>query len=55
LDYHPGHTNILPEWQEAFERRMEDKEFSQNVSKLREARKIKRNMSMAAEAQTERE
>jgi hypothetical protein len=55
LDYHPGHTNILPEWREAFEKRMEDKEFSQNVSKLREARKIRRNMSMAAEAQAERE
>jgi hypothetical protein len=53
LDYHPGHTNILPKWREAFERRMEDKEFSQNVSKLREARKIRRNMSMAAEAQGE--
>jgi hypothetical protein len=44
LDYNPGHTNILPEWREAFERKMEDKEFSQNISKLREARKIRRNM-----------
>jgi hypothetical protein len=44
---------ILSEWQETFDKRMSDEEFSRKVKLLREAKMVRRQLARSAEEDAE--
>src|SRR5580692_4930548 len=51
--YNPQGINIPSEWQETFDRKMSDEEFSRKVNVLREAKQVRRQFLRSAEDENE--
>ena len=53
MNYNPQRMKIPSEWQEMFDRKMSDKEFSWKVNILREAKQVRREFLRLAEGDNE--